>query len=47
MEIERWFQGTVVDINDPMKMGRVKIRELVGQTLEERQRIRGFCYWII
>lgn len=30
MDIERWFQGTVVDINDPEKMGRVKVKELIG-----------------
>ena len=46
MEIERWFQGTVVDINDPMKMGRVKIRELVGQTLEENSNL-FWCHIIM
>lgn len=30
MEIERWFQGEVVDIDDPEKMGRVKVKELIG-----------------
>ena len=35
MDIERWFQGTVVAIDDPQKMGRVKVRELVGQDKEE------------
>jgi len=30
MDIERWFQGEVVDINDPLKMGRVRVKELVG-----------------
>ena len=34
MDIERWFQGTVVDIDDPLKMGRIKIKELVGQDKE-------------
>lgn len=30
MEIERWFQGEVVDIDDPEKMGRVKVKEIIG-----------------
>jgi len=34
MNIERWFQGTIVDINDPLKMGRVKVKELVGHDKE-------------
>jgi len=34
MNIERWFQGEVVDIDDPLKMGRLKVRELVGQDKE-------------
>jgi hypothetical protein len=34
MKIERWFQAEVVDIDDPLKMGRLKIRELVGQDKE-------------
>jgi hypothetical protein len=34
MNIERWFQGEVVDINDPQKMGRVKVKELIGHSLE-------------
>jgi hypothetical protein len=35
MNIERWFQGEVVDIDDPLKMGRLKVRELIGQDKEE------------
>ena len=34
MNIERWFQGEVVDIDDPLKMGRVKVKELIGHSLE-------------
>ncbi len=34
MNIERWFQGTIVDINDPLKMGRVKVKELIGHNKE-------------
>jgi len=34
MDIERWFQGEVVDIDDPMKMGRVKVKELIGHSVE-------------
>lgn len=34
MDIERWFQGTIVDVDDPQKMGRVKVRELIGHSLE-------------
>lgn len=34
MDIERWFQGTVVDVDDPLKMGRIKVKELVGQDKE-------------
>lgn len=30
MDIERWFQGEVVDNNDPLKMGRIKVKELIG-----------------
>jgi len=35
MNIERWFQGTVVNVDDPQKMGRIKVRELVGQDKEQ------------
>ena len=35
MEIERWFQAEIVDLDDPRRMGRVKVRELVGQDKEE------------
>lgn len=35
MNIERWFQGEVVDNNDPEKLGRVKVKELVGQEKED------------
>jgi hypothetical protein len=31
MNIERWFRGTIVDVDDPQKMGRIKVRELIGQ----------------
>jgi hypothetical protein len=31
MKIERWFQAEVVDVDDPLKMGRIKVKELVGQ----------------
>lgn len=34
MDIERWFQATVVDVDDPLKMGRIKVKELVGQDKE-------------
>ena len=34
MNIERWFQGEVVDVDDPLKMGRLKVRELIGQNKE-------------
>lgn len=37
MKIERWFQGEVVDINDPEKMGRIKVKELVGQDKENTE----------
>lgn len=30
MDIERWFQGEVVDIDDPEKMGRIKVKEIIG-----------------
>lgn len=29
MNIEKWFEGEVVDVNDPQKMGRVKVREVL------------------
>lgn len=35
MNIERWFQGTVVDIDDPLKMGRLKVKELIGHDKED------------
>jgi hypothetical protein len=35
MKIERWFQGEIVDVDDPLKMGRLKVKELVGQDLED------------
>jgi hypothetical protein len=39
MDIERWFQGEVVDIDDPLKMGRVKVKELIGHSLESNQNL--------
>lgn len=36
MNIQRWFQGTIVDINDPLKMGRVKVKELVGHDKQDQ-----------
>lgn len=35
MEIERWFQGEVVDIDDPEKLGRIKVKELIGHDKED------------
>lgn len=46
MDIERWFQGTIIDINDPQKMGRVKVRELIGQSLEENSNL-FWCHVIM
>lgn len=39
MDIERWFQGEVVDIDDPLKMGRVKVKELIGHSLESNENL--------
>ena len=46
MDIERWFQGTVVDINDPDKMGRVKVKELVGHDVEDPTKLL-WCHVIM
>jgi hypothetical protein len=46
MEIERWFQGTVVDINDPEKMGRVKVKELIGHDVEDPTKLL-WCHVIM
>ena len=35
MEIERWFQGEVVDVDDPEKLGRLKVKELIGHDKED------------
>lgn len=35
MNIERWFEAEVVDVDDPLKMGRIKVKELVGQDKEQ------------
>lgn len=32
MNIQKWFEGEVVDINDPEKLGRVKVRETLGHS---------------
>jgi hypothetical protein len=39
MNIERWFQGEVVDIDDPQKMGRIKVKELIGHSLESNNNL--------
>lgn len=39
MNIERWFRGEIVDIDDPLKMGRVKVKELVGQDKESAENL--------
>jgi hypothetical protein len=46
MEIERWFQGEVVDINDPEKMGRVKVKELIGHDIEDPTKLL-WCHVIM
>ena len=46
MDIERWFQGTVVDVNDPLKMGRIKVKELVGQNKENTDNL-FWCHVIM
>jgi hypothetical protein len=46
MDIERWFQGEVVDIDDPLKMGRVKVKELIGHSLESNQNL-FWCHIIM
>jgi hypothetical protein len=39
MNIERWFEGEIVDIDDPLKMGRVKVKELIGQDKENTENL--------
>jgi hypothetical protein len=39
MNIERWFEGEIVDIDDPLKMGRVKVKELIGQDKESTENL--------
>jgi hypothetical protein len=46
MDIERWFQGEVVDINDPEKMGRVKVKELIGHDVEDPAKLL-WCHVIM
>jgi hypothetical protein len=46
MEIERWFQGEIVDVDDPQKMGRVKVKELVGHDKEETDNL-FWCHVIM
>lgn len=41
MNIERWFRGEIIDIDDPLRLGRVKVKELVGQDKEET----GNLFW--
>lgn len=41
MNIERWFQGEIVDLNDPLKMGRVKVKELIGH---DKQDVEGLLW---
>lgn len=46
MNIERWFEGEIVDIDDPLKMGRVKVKELVGQDKESTENL-FWCHVIV
>ena len=32
MNIQKWFEGEIVDIDDPEKLGRVKVRETLGHS---------------
>jgi hypothetical protein len=32
MNIQKWFEGEIVDVNDPEKLGRVKVRETLGHS---------------
>ena len=32
MDIQKWFEGEIVDVNDPEKLGRVKVRETLGHS---------------
>lgn len=46
MNIERWFQGVIVDVDDPQKMGRLKIKELVGHDKESSENL-FWCHVIM
>lgn len=46
MNIERWFEGEIVDVDDPLKMGRVKVKELVGQDKESTENL-FWCHVIM
>ena len=46
MQIERWFQGTVVDVDDPLKMGRLKVQELIGHDKEDPKNL-FWCHVIM
>lgn len=32
MNIQKWFEGEIVDVDDPEKLGRVKVRETLGHS---------------
>lgn len=32
MNIQKWFEGEIVDVDDPEKLGRVKVKETLGHT---------------
>lgn len=46
MQIERWFQGEIVDVDDPQRLGRIKVRELIGQDKEETNNL-FWCHVIM
>jgi len=46
MIIERWFQGEIVDLNDPLKMGRVKVKELIGHDKQDPEKLL-WCHVIM
>jgi len=32
MNIQKWFEGEIVDVDDPEKLGRVKVKETLGHS---------------
>jgi hypothetical protein len=45
MDIQRWFEGRIHSIDDPEKMGRVQVEEVLGHSVGKYREDPGNLFW--